>query len=90
MDLIRRLAVSQTRGERQLSLVNELLSFREVDVSYVQIPGIYGSMSPVFGTTRLPYASLRNLRKRLISVGFVIKIDLEEDTIRMYFPEANL
>lgn len=90
MDIIRRLAVSQARGERQLSLVNELLSFREVDVSYVQIPGIYGSRSPVFGLTRLPSQSLRNLRKRLTSVGFVVKIDWEESTIRMYFPEARL
>ena len=90
MDIIRRLATGQARGERQLSLVNELLSFRAVYFTYVDIPGPPGSQTVVYGLTKLPFSSYRNLRTRLISVGFVFEVDRDYGSVTMKFPEANL
>lgn len=88
--MIRRLATSQARGERQLSFVNELLSFKRVAITYYQIPGHpYGRGTVRYGVSKLPTASFKNLRSRLISVGFVIDRDWDAMTVRMTFPEAN-
>ena len=89
MDMIRRLATSQARGERQLSFVNELLSFRRVTITQYQIPGQYGNKTVRYGLSKLPNASFRNLRSRLISVGFVLDRDWDTMTVRMTFPEAT-
>ena len=90
MDLLRRLATSQARGERQLSLVNELLSFYPVPTYYYEVPGLYGSKSVLFGKSRLPIKSWKNLRKRLVTVGFVVERDFQAETVTLHFPEMNI
>jgi hypothetical protein len=87
--VIRRLATSQARGERQLSFVNELLTFDPVPFKFQQIPGIHAEEIR-YGHTSLPGQSWRNLRKRLISVGFTIERDWKTQTITMHFPEMRI
>lgn len=89
MDLIRRLATSQARGERQLSLVNELVSYKDTPIFPLVIPVYGGTTTHVYGRTHLPGSSWRNLRKRLVSVGFIFIVDRENMTVTMSFPEAE-
>lgn len=86
-DIVRRLATSQARGERQLSFVNELLSFNPVSYRFFQIPGGYGEIAktPRYGLSMLEHRSWKNLRKRLVSVGFVIDYDRNAQTVCLYF-----
>ena len=88
--MIRRLATSQARGERQLSFVNELLSFDPVPFRYYEIPGMFGAKAILYGYTSLPGKSLVNLLKRLVSVGFVIERDWEPQTVSLHFPEMRI
>lgn len=93
--LMRRLAASQARGPRQMSLVNELLSFQEVPVRLVYPPGVHNG-TLLYGASDLPGASWRNLKKRLISVGFVLKPVPDPQYpafcsgVRMLYPELGL
>lgn len=84
----RRLALSQARGWRQESLVNELLTGNVVPVhpkpGYVKS----GHQWVVVGETGAEYASFRALRARLVSVGFVIKGSPQEG-FTMTFPEEE-
>lgn len=89
MDIIRRLATSQARGDRQLSFVNELLVFRPVGYRIIKVPGKFGTSTAIYGLSQLSHASWVNLRKRLLSVGFVIEHNHETMSVRMAFPEAN-
>lgn len=82
----RRLALSQARGWRQESLVNELLTGKVVPAGpkggYVRP----GHKWIEVGETGADYGSFRALRARLISVGFVIKGSVAEG-FTMTFPE---
>lgn len=89
-DLIRRLATSQARGERQLSLVNELLTFRPVPYYRLRVPTMYGPAEMTrYGKSALEYRSWKNLRKRLVSVGFVVETSRGSQTVRLHFPEMD-
>lgn len=78
-----------------MSLVNELLSFQEVPVRVVYPPGIHNG-TLLYGASDLPGASWRNLKKRLISVGFVLKPVTDPHNpawstgVRMLYPELGL
>ena len=92
-DLVRRLATSQARGERQLQFINELLSFHPVGYRFFPIPGMYRNhgyaQTPRYGISRLEHQSWINLRKRLRQVGFVIETDREAQTVQLHFPELT-
>lgn len=85
----RRLALSQARGWRQESLVNELLTGKPVPAhvrdGHIR-PG-YKSWIEV-GDTKAAWASFRALRARLVAVGFVIKGSVTEG-FTMTFPEEE-
>ncbi len=70
-DVIARLARACAHGHRQLEFVNELLA-DEGYMKMVQIPTVYG-LGAQYGDARLGGNSFRNLKKRLISNGFMIK-----------------
>lgn len=88
-DLVRRLAVSQARGFRQASFVNELLTFRPVSFELVSFPGPRGSVSVVLGRSKLSWRSWVNLRRRLVSVGFVVVTDQKTESVTLFFPETE-
>lgn len=71
-----------------MSFVNELLIFRPVGYKIVQVPGKFNSTAK-YGLSELSHASWINLRKRLVSVGFVIEHNHKTMSVRMTFPEAN-
>lgn len=86
-DIKRRLALSQARGWRQESLVNELLTGKVVPAAPKD--SVYRPANRSWtevGETRATYASFLRLRVRLVSVGFVIKGSVAEG-FAMTFPE---
>jgi len=69
-DLLAATARACARGDKQLSYVNELLSFDWVPVNLYYYPGaVYPAHS--YGVTQLPHSSAKSLWKRLMSAGFV-------------------
>lgn len=88
-DLVRRLATSQARGHRQGSFVNELLTFRPVPFEIFSVPGPGGAVSVLLGRSKLSWQSWVNLRRRLVSVGFVIVLSKEASSVAMFFPETE-
>lgn len=88
-DIIRRLATSQARGTNQLSFVNELINMSEVPYYWYTVPTYQRYQTRLYGITRLDHSSWKNLKARLVSVGFVIKDDKENMTISLIFPEAR-
>lgn len=89
MNIVRRLATSQARGDRQLSFINELLSGNPIIYSFYDIPGKPNGRTVHYGISQLSHASWRNLKKRLIQVGFVINENREAQTVQLHFPEMN-
>ena len=87
-----RLARSQARGTNQLSLINELLPGTPVPYRIVPVPAwIHGRqvITQKIGATGYalgskPYLALRH---RLVSVGFVLRVDRQNMTVTMTFPE---
>ena len=86
-DLVRRLAVSQARGFRQASFINELLIWKPVSFEVVTVPG--GSITAHLGRSKLSWQSWVNLRRRLVSVGFVVSMSKKNQTVSLSFPEAG-
>lgn len=83
-DIKRRLALACCRGNSQRSFVNEAL------VGPVKIYHEHYSRDVLkVGKASLGWQSFRNLRERLIRVGFVFEVDKYE-TITMTFPEETL
>lgn len=89
MDIIRRLATSQARGDRQLSFINELLPGDPVIYSYYNIPGVFNGVTTLYGNSKLSHASWKNLKKRLIQVGFVVDDNRDAMIVQLHFPEAD-
>lgn len=88
--IVRRLASACARGWRQQALVNELLVAPVTRAQFI-VPGSM-QVSSVYGQTRLPSKSFRNLRVRLSAVGFVFattRLNHEEALISMTFPEQK-
>jgi len=75
-ELTARLARQCARGWRQASLVNELLA-GPVATELVPVPSKPTQVTRVYGRTRLPSSSYRNLRARLAAAGFTFAIDRE-------------
>lgn len=88
-DLVRRLATGQARGHRQGSFINELLTFRPVLFEIFSVPGTTGATSVLLGRSALSWQSWTNLRRRLVSVGFVIVLSKEASSVTMFFPESE-
>ena len=89
--VIRRLATSQARGTRQLSLVNELLTFDAVSVQADRIPQWRNGQQLTavsYGETRLGHSSFLPLRNRLIEAGFILVVNRERTQVTMTFPEG--
>lgn len=85
MDIVRRLAVSQARGWRQASFINELLSFGPVPFREVPVPG---GTTVRYGVSDLEYRSWVGLRSRLTLAGFVVETNQSMRTVRLHFPES--
>ena len=90
--VIRRLATSQARGTRQLSLVNELLTFQPVPSPLEQYPVAGGrgakGYSRSYGESRLGHSSYVPLKRRLTEVGFILVANRERTQVTMTFPEG--
>lgn len=84
-DLVRRLAGACARGWRQQSLVNELLA----GPAPINHEHFAQTQYTTFGASHVGGASYRNLRARLVSVGFVIRTDYERRAVTMMFPEEE-
>lgn len=85
--LVRRLALACSRGERQTSILNELLTGREVPI---QNRGYRPDQQWwTVGYTNIPFASFAALRKRLVAVGFVFQYNKTRTAVKMHFPEAE-
>lgn len=81
--LVARAAAACARGHRQRSLVNELLA-GPVQLSYRE----FGcEMYLVVGESGVSNASFKNLRRRLVDTGFVIKRD--DMVLTMRYPVAS-
>lgn len=90
--VIRRLATSQARGTRQLSLVNELLTFQPVPSPLEQYPVAGGrgarGIARTYGDSRLRHSSYVPLKRRLTEVGFILVANEERTQVTMAFPEG--
>ena len=95
-DIERRLALAVCRGDRQVSIVNELLagpvyvySARYSRSSYAR----QGDMWPVVGRTQIGWSSFKSLKSRLLMVGFVFEEGRDpvtgHDKFTMIFPEGQ-
>jgi hypothetical protein len=78
----RRLALAVCQGWRQESIVNELLAgpIKKRTDSFDHVS---------YGDTRIQSSSFRNLKRRLVAVGFVFKLDDGGWMITMRFPEEE-
>ena len=92
LSIIRRLATSQARGTRQLSLVNELLTFQPVPSPLEQYPVAGGrgakGYSRNYGDSQLRHSSYVPLRRRLTEVGFILVANKGRTQVTMAFPEG--
>ncbi len=80
---------STARGVNQLSLINEFVEKGwTIPVYTVTIPVNGGQSATVYGDTKLPSSSYRNLRKRLITAGFRTKRS-DDNTSVTLFPGLN-
>lgn len=80
-DMQMRLARSCARGVRQLGFVNELLMDEGVRSTYS-----IGHQTYVhYGDSRLGGKSWVALKKRLVAMGFVVKVDQEKNKVSMRF-----
>ena len=84
-DLVRRLATSQARGVRQMSFINELLVGIPVRYRLTVVPGSYETT--IYGESELARRSWNNLKRRLVSVGFLVLDKKDSKTITLKFPE---
>ena len=90
LSIIRRLATSQARGTRQLSLVNELLTFDAVSIQVDRIPQWRNGQQLTavsYGESRLGHSSYVPLKRRLTEVGFILVANKERTQVTMAFPE---
>ena len=88
---IRRLATSQARGTRQLSLVNDLLTFDAVSIQVDRIPQWRNGQQLTavnYGESRLRHSSYAPLKRRLTEVGFILVANKERTQVTMAFPEG--
>jgi len=86
-DLINRLARSCARGSRQLALVNELIA-GPVKVQQITIHASNQYPKPiavVYGEINLEFKSWKNLRSRLLAVGFFFPYSEDKTSFRMVF-----
>lgn len=80
-DIVKRLARACARGNSQLGFVNELLA--DEGQRYLEQ---YGYQKFVrYGDSRLGGTSWASLKKRLLSVGFIIKVDQQTGQVTMRF-----
>lgn len=84
-DLVRRLATSQARGVRQMSFINELLVGIPVRYKLTVVPGSHETT--IYGESELARRSWNNLKRRLVSVGFLVLDKKDSKTITLKFPE---
>lgn len=68
-DIVMRLARQTARGNRQLALVNELLSGYPVTAHEFIVPGSY-NVTIKYGEARVGYPSWQGLKTRLLGSGF--------------------
>ena len=90
LSIIRRLATFQARGTRQLSLVNELLTFDAVSVQADRIPQWRNGQQLTavsYGESRLGHSSYVPLKRRLTEVGFILIANKERTQVTMAFTE---
>lgn len=85
MSLVRRLAGSCARGWRQRGLVNEIL----VSPAPIKYKYLGGKEFVLYGDSEVQGSSYRNLRRRLVAVGFVLHQDPHACTLTMTFPEEE-
>lgn len=79
-----RLARACSRGTTQASLVNELLA----GTVTIRDTAIAPDRSWIYvGKSGLCWKSFKNLRARLVGVGFVLEVDRVRQTVTMHFPE---